>query len=118
MGYNRHTPMKKWTILFCALIISITSFAEALRLSDGNVIMWQRETTKIQYESYRVEIVLYQTSEFNVFGTVSLGNQTKNFIIYAGETSTYVDFDNLTNGKYYPISVKINNTSDVRFPQN
>ena len=83
------------------------SFADAKKLSDGNIIMWDSETTRIQYESYRVEIKLYQTSEFNVWGTVSLDGQTKNFLIYAGETSTYVDFENLTNGKFYQISVNV-----------
>ena len=101
--------MKKLTSILFAIFLSVTLLAGSMKLSDGNVIMWQSETTRIQYESYRVEIKLYQTSEFNVWGTVTLGDQTKNFLIYAGETSTFVNFENLTNGRFYQITIKVNN---------
>lgn len=101
--------MKKIFAILAFLSISLGVFPDSKRLPDGNVIMWQSETSRIIYESYRVEIKLYEKSDFNVWGTVTLGGQTKNFLIYAGETSTYVDFDGLTNGKFYTISVNVKN---------
>lgn len=109
--------MKKIIILISALALSTMIYADAVKLSDGNVIMWQNETSRILYESYRVEIQLYTTSNFNVCGTVTLGNQTKNFIIYAGEKKTYVDFENLDNGKFYQVYVNILNKEAIKYPQ-
>ncbi len=109
--------MKKFIAVLSALIFAFVVYADAIKLPDGNVIMWQNKTSSILYESYRVEIDLYQPSSFNVWGTVTLGGQTKNFLIYAGETSTYVDFEGLTNGKCYQIFVKVNNEKTYQFPQ-
>lgn len=101
--------MKKIVIALLSILICVVAFAGTKRLSNGEAIYWQDQTPVIEYNSYRVELSLTGKCDFNVWGEVSVGGQSKSFMIRAGETSGYVDFENLDNGRRYSISVRVNN---------
>lgn len=100
--------MKKILIIL-SMLIALNVYAGSKKLRNGAVAMWQDQTEVIQYNSYRVVISLSDKCDYNVYGSVSLGGQSKNFFIHAGETSGYVDFGGLENGRRYSVSVQINN---------
>ena len=101
--------MKKIIIALISILICVAAFAGTKKLSNGEVVFWRDQTELIQYNSYSVEVSLSGKCDFNVWGEVSLGGQSKSFMIRAGETKAYVDFENLENGRRYSISVRVNN---------
>lgn len=101
--------MKRIIIALLSVLICVVAFAGSKRLPNGESIFWQDQTERIEWNSYRVELSLSGKCDFNVWGEVSLGGQSKSFMIRAGETKGYVDFENLENGRRYSVSVSVNN---------
>ena len=101
--------MKKLIIALLTISICIAAFAGQKKLSNGAVVFWDDQTELIQYNSYRVEIKLTDKCDFNVWGEVRVGGQSKPFMISAGEKRGYVDFENLENGRRYSIDVTVKN---------
>jgi len=102
--------MKKILIILTALLsFNINVYAGQKALKGGAVACWQDTTGVIQYNSYRVVITLTDRCDFNVYGDVYVGGQSKTFFINAGEKSGYVDFDGLENGRRYSINVNVRN---------
>ncbi len=105
--------MKK-ILLALLMCISISAFAGRKQLSNGSVAFWDDNTPVIEWNSCRIPIQLTDKCDFNVWGTVYLTGQSgdthqRNFIIKAGETNGYADFEGLKNGCRYYIKVVINN---------
>ena len=101
--------MKKLLIFVLSMSLCIAAFAGQKKLSNGEVVFWENQTSVIEYNSYRVEVILTGKCDFNVWGEVSLGGQSKPFMIRAGETKANVDFEKLDNGRRYSISVTVKN---------
>lgn len=101
--------MKKLLLFVVSMFLCIAAFAGQKKLSNGEVVFWENQTSVIEYNSYRVEVSLTGKCDFNVWGEVSLGGQSKSFMIRAGETKANVDFENLDNGRRYSISVTVKN---------
>lgn len=103
----------KLLLLSLLLLCSLSCPAARTTLSDGRTsAYWDDRTAPVAYEGYRVQIKLTDSYQKNVWGTVSLmaDNKcvaSKNFMINAGDTGCYVDFDNLTDGTTYDIKVDI-----------
>lgn len=108
--------MKK-IIIFIVVSCAVIAYAGNKQLKDGTLIFWDDTTEVIQYNSYRVEVRLYEPSAQNVFGSVTLEDRVSgkvyrgdnNLFISAGEKRGYVDFSGLKNGYRYSVRVKINN---------
>jgi len=100
--------MKKILIIL-SVLIAFNVYAGSKKLPNGVVAMWQDQTEVIRYNSCRIEIRLSEKCDYNVYGSISLGGQSRNFFINAGETSGYVDFEGLENGRRYFVNVQINN---------
>ncbi len=104
--------MKK-IILTLLVLFSISAYAGQKKLNNGSVAFWDDVTEVIQYNSYRVNITLTDKCDFDVWGTVYLkgtyGEKQANFIIPAGSTQGYADFEGLKNDTRYRISVSIRN---------
>ena len=101
--------MKKIIVTLLSVVVCVAIFAGNYKLPNKELVCWENQTSTIQYNSYRVEVRLTGKCDFNVWGEVTLGNQSKPFMIRAGETQTNVDFENLDNGRRYSISVKVKN---------
>ena len=99
--------MKK-LIAIIAILLPMLMFAGNYKMKDGKtIVMWENSTPVIEYNSCRVIIQLTDRVDYNVYGTVYLGDKPEPFMIEAGQKSTSVDFDNLSNGKRYTISVDV-----------
>lgn len=101
--------MKKIIIALLSVLICVAAFAGTKKLSNGEVLFWDDQTEVVNYNCYRVDLSLTGVCDFNVWGEVTLGGQSKSFMIRAGETKGYVDFENLENGRRYSVSVRVNN---------
>lgn len=106
-GHNHKKKMKK-IIVILFLLVAFNVYAGQKRLANGVVAMWQDTTQPILYNSYRVTVSLSERCNYDIYGTVYLGNQSKSFSIPAGSKSGFADFENLDNGRRYSISVSIN----------
>lgn len=101
--------MKRIIAVLMIVSVCMLAFAGQKGLPNGAIAFWEDQTKVIEYNSYRVEVKLSKKCEFNVYGSVTVGGQSKNLFINAGETIGYVDFENLDNGRRYPVSVVIRN---------
>ncbi|MCM1531308.1 MAG: hypothetical protein NC048_05260 [Bacteroides sp.] len=101
--------MKKIIVVTMTIFVWMVAFAGQKSLPNGAVAFWQDQTSVIEYNSYRIEVQLSKKCDFNVWGTVTVGGQSKPLFIDAGKTMGYVDFENLDNGRRYSVSVVIKN---------
>lgn len=95
--------------LLCFFFCSIMAFAGEKKLPNGEIAFWDDNSPVIEYKSLAVEVKLTGKCDFNVWGSVTVGDQTKNLFIPAGKLRAVVYFENLENGRrYYPV-VEIKN---------
>lgn len=101
--------MKRLVFVLFAIMTSLAVSAGVKKLPNGEVASWQDKTGKIEYESYRVEILLSGKCDFNVWGEIKVNKKTQPFMIESGETKGFADFEGLKNGESYNITVTIKN---------
>lgn len=101
--------MKKIIAVFMTVFVCMLAFAGQKSFPNGAIAFWEDQTSVIEYNSYRVEVRLSEKCDFNVWGSVTVGGQSKPLFIDAGKTMGYVDFENLDNGRRYSVSVVIRN---------
>lgn len=108
--------MKKIIAVFVAISVCMQVFAGQKNLPNGATAFWEDQTSIIEYNNYRVEVRLSKKCDFSVYGSVTVGGQSKNLFIDAGKTMGYVDFENLQNGRRYSVSVTIQ-MPEATFPK-
>lgn len=100
--------MKRVVMSMLLLVTCLVVSAGSKKLPNGEVAYWDDRTGNLEYGCYRAEIKLSEKCDFNVWGEITIGKQSKSFMIKAGETSGYADFENLDKSGHR-VSVTIKN---------
>lgn len=105
--------MRKF-LLCLAAAFALCAQSAVIKLADGRLLTYDSQTETVQYNSYRVTVLIDESVDYNVWGEVILRSQgktikSKPLFISAGQTSCDVDFEGLDNGIRYSVVVKVNN---------